>query len=335
MNPTAGSDEIDIVIPWVDGSDPAWRSARREAAGADAPDSFQYRDWGLMRYWFRGVEQNAPWVRKIHFITWGHLPPWLDPAHPRLHIVRHEDYLPEAYRPTFSSIPIELNVHRIGGLAEQFIVMNDDLFFLSPLSAEEYFREGLPCDALITLPITERCTDSFGHILWNNLSIINQHFTPAECAARHPDKWFSDAYTEEMRQDNRAACRWKHFLGFGHEHSANPMLKSVCEEVWREEKYVLEASSRLKFRCSGNVSNWLLRYWQLATGRFTPYVQEGRRYVTVDAPGAELRDAILSADTRVLCLNEAGDEFDFDSRAAYLRSLFERRLPEMSSFERF
>lgn len=326
---------IDLVIPWVDGNDPVWQAARNEALQQPTSASNQYRDWGLMRYWFRGVEQNAPWVRKIHFITWGHLPPWLNTEHPKLHIVRHEDYLPEQYRPTFSSIPIELNVHRIEGLAEQFIVMNDDLFFLSPLEPEEYFRNGLPCDALTTVPITDRCTNSFGHILWNNISVINRHFSPAECADKHPDKWFSDAYTEEIRQDNRAACRWKHFMGFGYEHSANPTLKSMCETVWQTEKYLLEASSRLKFRSSDNVTNWLIRYWQLATGQFVPYIQPGRRFVTTGAPESDLRDAILSADTRVLCINEGDGDFDFAPRAAYIRSLFERRLPEMSSFEKF
>lgn len=330
-----GRAEIDVVIPWVDGGDPAWRQARCAARGTDAGDEHQYRDWGLMRYWFRGLEQNAPWVRRVHFITWGHLPPWLDTAHPRLHIVRHEDYLPEAYRPAFSSIPIELNVHRIDGLAEQFIFMNDDLFFLSPLSQEEYFRDGLPCDALVTCPITERCTDGFGHLLWNNISTINRHFSPAACAQKNPEGWFGDAYPEPICEDNRQACRWRRFMGFGWEHSANPALRSVCEQVWREEKYLLDASSRSHFRSGGEVTNWLFRYWQLASGQFVPHMQQGRRFVTVGAPEEELRDAILSADTRVLCINEDQADFDFPSRAAYIRALFQRRLPEMCSFEKF
>lgn len=33
----------------------------------------RYRDWDNLQYWFRGVEKFAPWVRKIHFVTWGHL----------------------------------------------------------------------------------------------------------------------------------------------------------------------------------------------------------------------------------------------------------------------
>ncbi|MBQ6357217.1 MAG: capsule biosynthesis protein CapK, partial [Solobacterium sp.] len=38
----------------------------------------RFKDWGLFKYWFRGVEKFAPWVNKIYFITWGHVPTWLD-----------------------------------------------------------------------------------------------------------------------------------------------------------------------------------------------------------------------------------------------------------------
>lgn len=36
----------------------------------------RYRDWGIFHYWFRGVEKFAPWVRKVYFVTWRHLPEW-------------------------------------------------------------------------------------------------------------------------------------------------------------------------------------------------------------------------------------------------------------------
>ncbi len=90
--------KIDFVITWVDGSDKAWQQEKRkfEPAGGRQDASVdnakeRYRDWGNLRYWFRGVEKYAPWVRKVHFITWGHLPTWLNTVHPKLHIVRHED----------------------------------------------------------------------------------------------------------------------------------------------------------------------------------------------------------------------------------------------------
>ena len=101
--------KIDFVIPWVDGNDPAWQEERRKYkpdTGADA-SAARYRDMGILKYWFRAVEAYAPWVNRIHFITWGHLPEWMNTDHPKLHIVNHKDYIPAEYLPTFNANPIE------------------------------------------------------------------------------------------------------------------------------------------------------------------------------------------------------------------------------------
>ena len=127
---------IDIVLAWVDGSDPVWREEKRKrmeeqgiSVNVDDRED-RYRDWDLMRYWFRGIEKFAPWIRKIHFVTWGHLPEWMDVANPKLHIVNHKDYIPEKYLPTFNSNVIEMNFYRIEGISEDFIYFNDDMFLL-------------------------------------------------------------------------------------------------------------------------------------------------------------------------------------------------------------
>ena len=81
---------IDIVSPWVDGSDPVWQADHAKYRASKSADNHpaRYREWGLFRYWFRGIEQNASWVRKVHLLTYGHLPAWLEPDHPKLHIVK-------------------------------------------------------------------------------------------------------------------------------------------------------------------------------------------------------------------------------------------------------
>ena len=136
--------KIDFVIPWVDGSDPAWRKEKYKYMGIDEPDAGaeRYREMGILKYWFRAVEAYAPWVNQIHFITWGHLPQWLNTECPKLHIVNHKDYIPEKYLPTFSSHPIELNIHRIPGLSEHFVYFNDDMFLNGPVKPEFFFQNG-------------------------------------------------------------------------------------------------------------------------------------------------------------------------------------------------
>ena len=121
---------IDFVVTWVDGNDPIWQAEKAKYSPNKNADNrnVRFRDWDNMQYWFRAVEKFAPWVNKIHFVTYGHLPKWLNTDNPKLNIVKHSDFIPKEYLPTFSSHSIELNLHRIEGLAERFVYFNDDMF---------------------------------------------------------------------------------------------------------------------------------------------------------------------------------------------------------------
>ena len=129
--------EIDFVLTWVDNTDPIWqeqfnfyKSKTPNANKSNAADVSRFRDWGLLKYWFRSIEMYTPWVRKIFFVTCGQHPSWLNTDNQRLVLVDHKDYIPKQYLPCFSSRPIELNFHRINDLSEYFIYFNDDEFVL-------------------------------------------------------------------------------------------------------------------------------------------------------------------------------------------------------------
>ena len=96
---------IDFVLIWVDGNDPKWKKEYMKYAPTAQGDKgeIRFRDWENLRYWFRGVEKFAPWVNKIHFVTCGHIPNWLNLNAPKLNFVKHSDYIPASYLPTFNS----------------------------------------------------------------------------------------------------------------------------------------------------------------------------------------------------------------------------------------
>ena len=100
--------EIDFVITWVDMDDPKWKKTFAKYSGGidNSNNSFseaRFRDHGFLKYWFRGIEKFAPWVRKIHFVTCGQKPEWLDENNPKLHLVNHEDFIPHQFLPCFNS----------------------------------------------------------------------------------------------------------------------------------------------------------------------------------------------------------------------------------------
>ena len=173
-------DEIDFVITWVDGSDPQWRKEKKYYEDLehinfqkdDANTECRYRNDGLLKYWFRGVEKFAPWVNQIHFVTCGQKPEWLNTAHPKLHLVNHKDYIPPQYLPTFCSNVIELNLHRIESLSEKFVIFNDDIFLLQPLEPIFYFRNGLPVLDTDLTHSTLVGYNNWSRVLFNNYCIV-------------------------------------------------------------------------------------------------------------------------------------------------------------------
>ena len=133
--------DIDFVITWVDMNDPEWQanfmkySGRKENTKNGVSEA-RFRDYGFLKYWFRGVEKFAPWVRKIHFVTSGQKPEWLDANHPKIHLVNHKDYIPEQFLPTYNSVVIERYLHKIPGLAEHFVYFNDDFYIINTIGQE-------------------------------------------------------------------------------------------------------------------------------------------------------------------------------------------------------
>ena len=64
--------EIDFVILWVDGNDPAWREefVRTRQAENDDASEIRYRDWRNLHYWFRSAERFAPWVQPYVYTSY-------------------------------------------------------------------------------------------------------------------------------------------------------------------------------------------------------------------------------------------------------------------------
>lgn len=195
------TEEIDIVLAWVDGSDPVWcekkkERMRQQGLSVKSDDREErYRDWDLMHYWFRSIENFAPWVRKIHFVTFGHLPEWLDSSNPKLHIVNHEDFIPAKYLPTFSSHPIEWNFHRIEGLSENFIYFNDDMLLLKPVKPTDFFKNGKPVDMLALQPDVTNVDDTtMPYIYLNNAMLLAKYFDKRQNMKKQPGSYFHIGY---------------------------------------------------------------------------------------------------------------------------------------------
>jgi glycosyltransferase involved in cell wall biosynthesis len=140
---------VDVVYTWVDGEDPEWnarRAARLAETGVDlgrtSSGQARFRNHDELRYSLRSVHLFAPWVRRIHLVTAGQAPAWLDTDHPGVRLVDHAEILPAEALPTFNSQAIETGLHRVPDLAEHFVYLNDDVLLGRPRRPEDFFSPG-------------------------------------------------------------------------------------------------------------------------------------------------------------------------------------------------
>ena len=226
--------DIDFVITWVDMDDPVWQADFKKYSGnpgntENGVSEARFRDYGFLKYWFRGVEKFAPWVRRIHFVTCGQKPAWLNTDNPKIHLVSHKDYIPGQFLPTFNSVVIEYYLHRIPGLAEHFVYFNDDVHIINTVGTERFFKNGLPRD--IAAFIWNPSWSQWYKTLQNSINIINRHFDKKEVMARDRDKWFDKNYGSKARW-NYLLRPYGKFVTLRTPHNAQPYLKSTFEEVW-------------------------------------------------------------------------------------------------------
>ena len=266
-------DGIDFVITWVDNSDQAWIEEKARYHTLDGTDDNEerYRNWGLLKFWFRGVEKFAPWVRKIHFITWGHLPSWLNTEHEKLHIVRHEDYIPKEYLPVFNSNLIEIYMHKIEGLSENFVYFNDDFFLTGKVQKEMFFKDGKPCDMLAFQPVVANPLNPvMSHLYLNNSLVLCKHFNKRENVMAHPGNYFKIGYPPLYFCYNMLELAFPLYTGFYTVHGPFPFCKATFEEIWEKEGEALQAMSHNRFRSNTDLTPYLFREWQKLSNNFKP-----------------------------------------------------------------
>lgn len=334
---------IDFIIPWVDGSDPEWQKRKEAVTGDISVDERKerYRDWGLLKYWFRGVEKFAPWVRKVWFICDQEPPAWMDRNNPKLKIVRHENYLPEDYRPAFSSHPIELNLHRIKGLSERFVYFNDDMFILKPLDKSFFFdKAGLPkdCALLNTIPTDHLIRQDTGGriftVFLNNASYINRDYDFRKCLKKHPLKWLHPSYGKDFIR-NLMLCTWPRLVGTVEHHLPQAYLKKSFYEAWEQDFDILDQTSRHHIRSDYDVNQWLVRDRQLMEGKFVVRKPIRDAVYTIGSDNRDIVYAICNQKHPVIVIND-GDmsEEEYAAARKELWQAFEKILPKASLFEK-
>ncbi|MCS2154921.1 Stealth CR1 domain-containing protein [Scandinavium goeteborgense] len=327
------NNSIDIVIPWVNGSDLNWQNDFKnylvDQTNIDAR-IHRYRDNGLLRFWFRGIEKNAPWIRKIHFITYGHIPEWLNTKHEKLSIVKHIDYIDKRYLPTFNSHVIELNLHRIPNLSDKFVYFNDDTFLINPIKEDFYFKNDLPRDCAILNPIVP---GGLSHIIINNLQVINKHYNKSSVIRKNPYKWINIKYGFSLFR-TLLLMPWPNFVGIKDTHLPIPYLKKTFERLWELEPEILYTTNESRFRKDSDVNQYLFRYWQLVSGDFNSQnTIASSSYLDISRDAiSKIVEQLNNKKNKLIVIND-GHSDEYEIKTMEIKKAFSEILPEKSTYE--
>ena len=139
-------ENIDIVITWVDGDDPAHKSkkikhltGKNETSHNDIAGAARYSSTGEIYYCVASILRYAPWVPHVDEFVARNFPENKVPIEIVDHTVIFRGY--EQYLPTFNSLSIGQMLWRIPGLSENFLYFNDDIFLVSENKQSDWFHD--------------------------------------------------------------------------------------------------------------------------------------------------------------------------------------------------
>ena len=139
---------IDVVVPFVDNTDPLWQRIYIEYCNRvgikqkllDMKTERYEDNVGLINYQLKLINKNMPWVNKIYLLLMNREQAPKDLPN-NVQIVYHGAFIPQTFLPTFNSTTIEMFIWKIKDLSEHFIYMNDDMLPIKPLQQSDFFTE--------------------------------------------------------------------------------------------------------------------------------------------------------------------------------------------------
>lgn len=290
---------MDVVITFVDGSRRQWQQQYAKRVGGK-PSFTRFRDWETLRYLLRGIETNAPFVRNVYLAVSDsdQVPEWVNTA--TVKIVTHAEFIPAQLLPTFSSNVIEMWLHAIPGLSEQFLYFNDDVFLLNRCTEGDFFVNGKP---RLSPRIRTQRTTMFHEMIYNSTqqarAILGMPATPEFISQRH---------------------------------TVAPMTR-------RSFQYAYEIAGKQIFasftptRDAKNFNDYLFMDLNYFAGKYHPAMIDFK-YFGLDAQNAPaICEHIETSRTKTLCINDGCDPADFVSVKTQILGAFEHRFPNKSIYE--
>jgi len=310
--------DVDLVYLWVDGNDPVWQAKHNAFIGKTEESSpinckGRYANNDELKYSLRSVETYAPWIRTIFIVTDNQVPGWLDISNTKVKIIDHKDIMPAESLPCFNSALIEHFLYKIPGLAEHFLLANDDMYLNKAVTVDDFFtKEGFPIIRLGRRPF--RKFRWFWRVNVRKKPLKNYSFTIARASQLVDDKY------------------GVYYTGMPH-HNIDSYLKSdmqrVVEDYFRDE---FVANNKNRMRSNDDIQRILFSYTALALKRGKLRYVTRKESMHVEIQKERHYRRLEKLRPMFFCMNDSEYAKDEDRKTA--KEYLERRFPDKSEFEK-
>ena len=293
---------MDAVITYVDGNDVVWKQDYEKTTSVPVMEK-RFRDWGTLKYLLRGIETKMPFIRNVYLVVShpSQVPQWADQE--QLRIVLHKDIIPSEFLPTFNCNPIEMHLHRIPGLDEEYIYFNDDMFPVGDCRPEDFFRNGKPVIGY------------YRHLIASGM------------------------YKKICRNSDRLARKalgMKPSCFFTRpQHICSPMLKSQCDELYAKVEDEIRKTSATRTRTEENLNQYLFLDYMNYKGLVVREKISNKHYSVAVASPDTLREFLHNPTRNLVCINDVKlSESRYQTMHDSIINAFESRFPNKSRFEK-
>lgn len=243
-----------------------------------------------------------PWLRCIHILLASEtqIQPWMKSlaeteGSPHVTFVFHRDFIPEEYLPCFTSPTIEMFLHRIPGLAEQFIYANDDMFVLRPLGEDDFFQDGVPCQRMTEYPFPDTPN------LFKKKCLNQQNMIAAGFGLHFTGTWLRNG------------------------HSMQPVLLGTCHEVWRRHAHEITRNLSPARRTEHSYNQYIYPLYQHFSGRYVEH-QPVLKYVGPCVRTEQIPAIIRHPKADIVCINDNPKISDWRQRSEIVKTAIAARL---------
>ncbi|MXN64637.1 hypothetical protein GR183_06950 [Stappia sp. GBMRC 2046] len=314
------NEPIDVVYTWVDDEFPGYKGELQKYAG-DKRDTNPNRtrdNLDLIKYSLRSISRNMPFVRRIYLLTCRpQMPAWLDPDHPKIRVIHHDEVMAADILPTFNSFAIVSHLHMLPGLSDRFVYMEDDMLIPRPLEISEFMSpDGRP------------------------LVFTRRKHTPAH-ANLDPAKaspWNLALATANAALDREFGPKRHAYVIHGPRLIDREFFQEMIERFPGE----FHATRTSRFRANGNVpGEYLYPHFLLESGKGALATRSRSRkmegYASLEnfAPWTALQLKMLEwRKPKTITLNDSFERSPNPDVVRNVRSTLERWFPDPSPFER-